>query len=89
MTKEEQLVDLGKYINNIRTSKGMSAYSIWKNHGIDQGTWSKIESGKKGSGLSPDTLQQISKILEIDVTELYLIAGYLTQENIEYIKANK
>lgn len=80
---------LGQYIRKIREEKNISAYGIEKDLGFSRTVWSRIENGRQDSSLKPDTLQQIAKILEIDVTELYLVAGYLTQENIDYIKSKK
>ena len=84
--KDLKLKEIGEYIKNIREQKNISIYSIEKNYHIDRGNWSRIENGKHGSFLKPETLKQIAQILDINYIELYKIAGYIDDEAIsEYI----
>jgi transcriptional regulator with XRE-family HTH domain len=56
-------------IKNIRKDKGLSQESVAYDLGIDYSTYGKIERGK--IGLSVERLDQIARILNVTVQDLY------------------
>jgi transcriptional regulator with XRE-family HTH domain len=56
-------------IKNIRKDKGLSQESVAYDLGIDYSTYGKIERGR--IGLSVDRLDQIARILNVTVQDLY------------------
>jgi transcriptional regulator with XRE-family HTH domain len=56
-------------IKNIRKDKGLSQESVAYDLGIDYSTYGKIERGR--IGLSVERLDQIARILNVTVQDLY------------------
>ena len=65
-------------IKNVRKKKGISQESLAYDLGIDYSTYGKIERGQ--IGLSVERLDNIAKILEVSVEELY---GWKNKEDIQ------
>ena len=92
MQINNEWIELGKYIRSVRENKGISAYSIEKNHGFSRQFWSRIELGTQKSSMKPDLLKKIAFILDINYFELYMIVGYIDKNSFldyyEKIKSN-
>lgn len=75
-------IKFGTYVKNIRLSKNISAADIEKNFGITMPQWSRIENAKQNGLPKHDLMIQIAKILDVNIIDLYLTAGYLTRDDI-------
>lgn len=81
-------ITIGEFIKAKRIEKNMSVRDFDK-QGFSKAKLSLIENGVRTP--KADTLQEIAKILEINVIELYQVAGYLTDEEVKdyYSKLDK
>jgi len=78
----QKLLKLGKHIKYKRTVKNISAYYIEKKFNIDRALWSKLENGKLPHLPKPEFLKRIAEILEIDYIILYILVGYISNDDI-------
>ena len=75
---------LGQYIKQLREAKGYTIHTIDK-LGFDKSHWFKLEKDQRVP--KPDTLKMVSKVLEMPYIDLFIHAGFLTEEAIdEYLK---
>jgi len=83
LSDQERLVKLGRYIKEQRTIRNMSTYYIENAYGVDRALWSKLETGKLTSMPKPEFLLKLSLILSLNVIKLYIILGYLTENDVQ------
>jgi len=72
-------LSIGEFIKSIRTQLGMSQKILAKHAGVPQSTVSRIEQGKRDTGLS--TLNKILKAISCD-----LVITPLLQDSIDMIR---
>lgn len=71
---------LGEYLKGIRLQQKLSLKDIYKATGISDSKLSRIENNTNASDPSPSILQVLSKLYNINLIELYCMAGYLDEE---------
>ncbi len=74
------MVALGEYLKGIRLQQELSLKDVYKATGISDSKLSRIENGTNASDPSPSILQALSKLYNINLIELYHMAGYLDEE---------
>lgn len=72
---------LGRYIQQRRTSIGLSLDDVAGHSGLHKSYWSKLESGQYESP-SPKHLLAIAKTLGVHFENLYGLAGYDVPERL-------
>lgn len=76
---------LGEYIRDRRLSRGLSLNDAAKVSGLHHSYWSKLENGFY-KGPSPVHLQVIARTVEVDIEDLYALAGYEIPERLPTFK---
>ncbi|AEE14382.1 helix-turn-helix domain protein [Thermodesulfobium narugense DSM 14796] len=71
--------EFGKFLKEARVRKGINQRRLALLSGIDPGYVNKLESGKMPPP-SPKVLKNIASVLGIDELDLYLRAGYITDD---------
>lgn len=71
---------LGEYLKGIRLQQGLSLKDVYKATGISDSKLSRIENGTNVSDPAPSILQALSKLYNINLIDLYCMAGYLDEE---------
>lgn len=74
------MVTLGAYLKRIRLQHGLSLKDVYKKTGISDSKLSRIENGANVSETAPSILQGLSKLYNINLIELYRMAGCLDEE---------
>ena len=74
------MVALGAYLKEVRRKQNLSLKDVYKATGISDSKLSRIENGTNVSDPAPGILQILSKLYNINLIELYCIAGYLDEE---------
>jgi transcriptional regulator with XRE-family HTH domain len=69
----------GKFLKEARLKKGINQRRLALLSGIDPGYVNKLESGKMPPP-SPKVLKNIASVLGMDELQLYLRAGYITDD---------
>jgi transcriptional regulator with XRE-family HTH domain len=67
--------DLGSHVRRLRQAGGWGVRELGAKAGVDPGWISKLEHGVITSP-EPRTLYKLAQALDIEVAELYLVAGY-------------
>lgn len=67
--------ELGKYLNKIRTDRGISLREVYKRTGITFSHLSMIENGKRN--VTPALLKNLANLYNVDYINLYEKAGYI------------
>lgn len=71
---------VGEYLKKIRLNQNLSLNDVYEKTGITDSRLNRIELEKNEP--SPNILKQLSKLYNIDLINLYLMAGYLDNTNI-------
>ncbi|MGB6127873.1 MAG: XRE family transcriptional regulator [Psychrilyobacter sp.] len=79
IVSEEMRIKLGNFIKNKRESKNYGLNQFCMNSDIQTSLYSRLENGKVQK-INPYLLKKIAKGLKIDYKELYIIVGYLEEE---------
>ena len=66
---------LGRYVQRQRQALGLSIRGLAAAAGVDSSGLSRVERGLMND-LSPAYLHKLARALEVDPTDLYLMAGY-------------
>lgn len=74
------MVALGEYLKGIRLQRELSLKDVYKATGISDSKLSRIENETNASDPAPSILQALSKLYDINLIELYRMAGYLDEE---------
>lgn len=74
------MIALGEFLKGIRLQQKLSLKDVYKATGISDSKLSRVENGTNVSNPSPSILQTLSKLYNINLIELYRIAGYLDEE---------
>ena len=75
------LNELGIFLRNVRNAKNLSLKAVQKATGISDSRLSRIENGDNTSP-APADLKMLSQLYQIDIIEIFLLAGYLTPEDL-------
>jgi transcriptional regulator with XRE-family HTH domain len=75
MPANKKNTSLGEYVRARRESRGWSLAEAAERSGLHHSYWSYLENGKYESP-SPKHLQTIARTLEVDIEDLYGLAGY-------------
>lgn len=75
------LNELGIFLKNVRNEKKLSLKTVQKFTGISDSRLSRIENGDNASP-APADLKMLSHLYQIDIIEIFLLAGYLTPEDL-------
>lgn len=71
---------IGKKIQNIRKAKGFTQEKLAELIGIEPPSLSYIETGKFSPSM--ETVQKLSKVLNIDIWEFFYVENYSNEEMI-------
>ena len=66
---------LGAYLKEMRKNSGLSLKEVHAHCGITDSKLSRMERDE-GPQLTPIELRKLAKLYQIDVVQLYLVAGY-------------
>ena len=72
---------VGEYLRTIRTQRNLSLNDICKQTGITTTRLNRIELGQVNEP-SPDVLKKLSVLYQVDLVNLYTMAGYLENSDI-------
>lgn len=72
---------LGKYLRKAREAKGLSLRELGQASGLDYSFIARLEKGEFASP-GPEKLQKLSRALEIDIEDIYALAGYTVPEGL-------
>jgi transcriptional regulator with XRE-family HTH domain len=75
MTKTENGIRLGTFVKLQREARGLSGQALARAVGVDKGYLHRLEAGEVESP-DPRKLVRLARALEVDVSDLYLAAGY-------------
>lgn len=81
MTKDKKNQTLGEYIRDRRLSRELSLNDVAELSGLHFSYWSKLENGSYQAP-SPKHLQVIARTLNVDIEDLYGLAGYDIPERL-------
>jgi transcriptional regulator with XRE-family HTH domain len=79
------IVDFGKKLRTLRTSKGLTLRQLAEAVGISFTYLSKIENGKVQYTPAPDTIRALAKALDVDALELLRLADKVPPELEEIV----
>ena len=71
---------IGKKIQNIRKAKGFTQEKLAELIGIEPPSLSYIETGKFSPSM--ETVQKLSKVLNVDIWEFFYVENYSNEEMI-------
>ncbi len=77
---------LGEYLKEIRLQKKLSLKDVYKLTGISDSKLSRIENSTNASDPAPSILQALANLYNINLIELYRMAGYLDEEALSSYK---
>lgn len=75
MSTADDSTKLGQFVREQRTRRGLSGQALAVAAGIDKGHLHRLEHGQIESP-DPRVLVRIARALEVDVSDLYVAAGY-------------
>lgn len=78
--------EIGQYLKNMRTQRGLSLKKVRTKTGISDSKLSRIECGAPRSEPGPAVLQMLSKLYNFNLVECYLATGYLDKESLSSYK---
>lgn len=81
MSKDIKNKTLGEYIRHRRLSRGLSLNDVAETSGLHFSYWSKLENGAYDSP-SPKHLLVIARSLDVNIEDLYALAGYEIPERL-------
>jgi transcriptional regulator with XRE-family HTH domain len=73
--------DLGEHIRRLRLAKGLGLREAARKAGVDATWLSRLEQGVYVSP-DPRSIVKVAKALEVDVEELYVVAGLSTGQGL-------
>lgn len=76
------MVSLGEYLRETRLQQDLSLKDVYKETGISDSKLSRIENDANVSNTAPVILQTLAKLYNINLIELYCMAGYLDEESL-------
>jgi transcriptional regulator with XRE-family HTH domain len=85
-------MDFGRYLKELRITRGLSMRELSRRSGISQAYISKMESGERGTP-KPDVIFKLYPHLDVPYHKLMNAAGYIvkddefTEEEIEFTKS--
>ncbi len=74
--------ELGPLLRKLRNEAGMSLNDVYEKCGISDSKLSRIEQGRNSSETSPGILRKLAKLYNVNLTYLYLAAGYLDDKEL-------
>lgn len=80
------MIALGEYLKGIRLQREFSLKDVYKETGISDSKLSRIENGTNMSEPSPSILRALSKLYNINLIDLYRMAGYMDEEALSSYK---
>ena len=72
---------LGKLLRDARAAKGLSLRELQEASGVDYSLINRMEHGELASP-DPAKLQKLARALEIDIEDIYALAGYTMPEGL-------
>ena len=72
--------ELGTMLRRLRNEAGLSLKEVYKLTEISDSKLNRIENGSNASETGPGILKSLAKIYNVNLVELYLVAGYLDDE---------
>lgn len=78
--------ELGALLRRLRNEAGLSLKNVYKVSGISDSKLNRIENSTNASETAPSILRSLSKLYNVNLIELYLVAGYLDNESLSSYK---
>lgn len=78
----DSMKDLGNCIKELRIKNGYSQKKIHDEIGITNSQQSRIERGLNQE-ISPLTLMKIAKFYDVNLIDLYLLAGWISENDLK------
>lgn len=75
------MTNLGAYLKKIRNLRHLSLKDVQDQCGITDSKLSRLERGE-GRDITPCDLKKLARLYEIGVIPLYLMAGYLDENDL-------
>ncbi len=72
---------VGIYLRTLRTKKNLSLNDVCKNTGLTTTRLNRIELGEVKEP-SPEVLRKLAEFYNVDLMNLYILAGYLKKTDI-------
>ncbi|MBQ3123371.1 MAG: helix-turn-helix transcriptional regulator, partial [Firmicutes bacterium] len=72
---------LGNYLSEIRKSKGLTLKDVSTNTTVTDSVLSRIENDKTDTP-DPKALKELARYYDISIIDLYMVAGYLEEEDL-------
>lgn len=72
---------LGQLVRSHRQATGLSLRALARREGLDYSWLSRLEQGEYAAP-SPQRLQRLARALDIDIEELYGLAGYVVSDRL-------
>lgn len=73
---------IGERIKQAREAKGLSIRQLAKEVGISFSLIAKLEAGDRGKQPTGQTLMKLSRALDIELEDLYALAGYAAPDGL-------
>ncbi|MFA9466426.1 MAG: helix-turn-helix domain-containing protein [Velocimicrobium sp.] len=73
---------LGEYLLHLRVERNYSLKYVQEQTGVTDSQQSRIERGKT-SDISPTSLKKLSNFYDISIIELFKMAGYISDKDLE------
>ena len=70
----------GDFLKGIRLQRALSLKDVYNHTGVSDSKLSRIENGVNVSEVAPSILIVLAKLYDINLIDLYLMAGYLDDE---------
>ncbi|MBP3793041.1 MAG: helix-turn-helix transcriptional regulator [Ruminococcus sp.] len=77
------MTNLGEYLRTIREKKHLSLGDVYLKTGITDSRMSNLENNKYDEP-SPALLKQVADFYDISIVDLYVRAGYLSFDDLDY-----
>lgn len=74
--------ELGIMLSHLRNDAKLSLKDVYRATGISDSKLNRIEHGKNTSQPAPDILKTLSNLYGVSPIELYLAAGYLSNDDL-------
>ena len=73
--------NIGKHLKRIRYERKLSLIDVYKATGITDSRLCRIENSDGIVNIMPTDLKKLAAVYQIDLVELYIIAGYLDESS--------
>lgn len=80
------MISFGERIKALRTARGMKLREMARRVGLSAGYLSQLENGVAVGTPSEENIRILARVLEVDATELILLAGKMPSEVFDAVQ---